>query len=88
MAIVFVEEKKRKKYLILIFLLILILALFFILRGFLTRPKVPVPEILPPPKPQINFEILESEILKEMELFEPISLPEDKIGRENPFLPY
>lgn len=36
---------------------------------------------------EINFGILENPELKELEIFEQISLPEE-IGRENPFIHY
>lgn len=45
--------------------------------------------ILPPqPEAEINFSVLESDILKGLEPFEKIPPLEGEVGRENPFLPY
>jgi len=38
--------------------------------------------------PEIDFSVLESEILKEFEPFEKVPPFEGEVGRENPFLLY
>jgi len=90
MAITLLEEKKSKNYLIIILGIIIFLAIFiFVWRGFLIKPEGVSPSIIQkPPEIKINFEILNSSVLKELEPFEEIKPTEETIGRENPFLPY
>ena len=79
-------KNKVVKYIILgvvfISLIILIKEVFF-------RPEtLKVPEMLPSfPQVKIDFEFLERLEAEELSPFEKISFPE-KIGRENPFIPY
>jgi len=93
MAITFLEERKIQKRLILILGIILLIIVLVIWRGFFVKEK-PIweaGEVLKPAKKiEINFEILESPILKGLEPFEEIEPIEAgiEIGRENPFLLY
>jgi len=91
MAIIFLQKKKRQKYLILALIAIIILTLFILWHSYLAKPKIPLVSkkiSYRPPKIGINFEVLESPILKELQPYEEISSFEEKIGRENPFVPY
>jgi len=99
MAITFLEKRKIQKSFILILGIILLIIALVIWRGFFVKEKLVLPgEILKPSKKvEINFEILESPILKGLQPFEEIKTYEEeisegvvteKIGRENPFLPY
>lgn len=89
MAITFLEQKKRQRYLLLIFALITVATLVLLWQGFLLKPKpLPPPAVLKPPEIKINFEILKNPILKELQPFKEIEPSKEKIGRENPFLPY
>jgi len=99
MAITFLEEKKRQRYLIVIFIILIVVIIGVIWQSFFReREVIPGPEVVfKPPVIKINFEILKSPALEELQPFEPIpSLEEEiaatgkevKIGRDNPFLPY
>ena len=92
MAITFLEERKIQKRFILILGTILLIIVLVIWRGFFVKEKPISPgEIVEPAKRvEIDFEILESPILKGLEPFEEIEPIEAgiEIGRENPFLPY
>jgi hypothetical protein len=52
------------------------------------EPSPPSPEIERLPVIKINFEVLQSSLLQEFQLFEEIPPFEGEIGRENPFLSY
>jgi len=87
MAILVLKEEKQK-YLIFLFIGLVFLTFLVIWFGIFKRR--PVVLVIPPPQPkkiEINFPVLESQTLKEFEIFEEISWLEEK-GRENPFLPY
>jgi hypothetical protein len=92
MAITFLEERKIQKYLILILGIILLVVALVIWRGFFVEEKPVLPEeiVKPAKKVEINFDILESSILKGLQPFEEIEPigEEVEIGRENPFRPY
>jgi len=105
MAITFLEERKIQKRFILILGIILLIIVLVIWQGFFVKEKPlwetgkwsPGEIVEPAKKVEIDFEILESPILKGLEPFEEIKTYEEeisegvvteKIGRENPFLPY
>ena len=89
MAITFLQQRKKQKSLIFVLIAVIILIFIVVWRGFWAKPKpVLVPMISEPPKIEINFEVLKSPILKELQLFEEIKPFEEEIGRKNPFLPY
>ena len=90
MAITFAQEKKTRYYLILLLITIVVLAcLFFAWKIFFAKPtNVPSETALKPPEIKINFEVLTNPILKDFQPFEDIKPTEEKVGRENPFLPY
>ncbi len=100
MAITFLEERKIQKRFILILGIILLIIVLVIWQGFFVKEK-PIREagevLKPAKKIEINFEILESPVLKGLQPFEEIKTYEEeisegavteKIGRENPFLLY
>lgn len=72
MAIVFISPKQRQKTII--FGIIGLVSLILIIIGlgvFLKKPKaIPSERVFKPPKIEINFEILESDQLKNLEDFE------------------
>ncbi|MDI6883138.1 MAG: hypothetical protein QMC93_01525 [Patescibacteria group bacterium] len=80
------KESKILKYLILglLFVSIVILFKFWV---FKPKPLSLPQELLLLREIKIDFDTLKSQELKEFLPFEKISLPE-KIGRENPFIPY
>jgi hypothetical protein len=84
----FIEPKRRKQYLILL-LIVIILGILFLAWNYLINKHVPsIPKPTPPPEIKINFDILKNPLLEELEPFEKIPAFEEKIGRENPFIPY
>lgn len=87
MAIALFRQRKTQKYLILALIVIILLILVVIWQGFLLKPKLP-PEGLRPKKIEINFEVLKSPRLEELQPFEEIPPFEEEVGRENPFVPY
>lgn len=99
MAITFLEKRKIQRYYIIIFGIILLVTTLVIWRGFFVKEKpIFLEEVTKPlKKVEIDFNILENPILKELQPFEEIEpfreviVEEEiieKIGRENPFAPY
>lgn len=90
MAINFPKQIKRRSYLSLFFLILAILVFILIWQGYLKiKIKAPLgPPPAPLPKIEINYEILESPVLKDLQSFEEIKPFEGQAGRENPFVPY
>jgi len=88
MAIIFLEKKQRQKYLAIALVAIIVLVPVVVWRVFLKPSELgPPPIIARPPKIEINYEILKSPGLQELQLLEPIKPLEEGIGRENPFAP-
>ncbi len=92
MAITFLEREKIQRYLILVFLAIVLITIFLIWYNFLRKQEFIIVEpeeiLILPKKIEIDFGILKSPILEELKPFEEIPPLEEKIGRENPFIPY
>jgi len=103
MAIVFTQQRQKQKYLITLTAIILI-SLIFIWWNFLIKPKKETPVIIEktfaPKEIIINFDVFNSSLLQELQPLEQVtpfvenvatavqdSIPE-KVGRDNPFLPY
>ncbi|MBM3250952.1 MAG: hypothetical protein FJZ07_01840 [Candidatus Nealsonbacteria bacterium] len=90
MAITFIKEKKKQKYFILVFgaILLIILAILYI--GFFREEKTvaPIEPLFIKKTITINFDILKSPALTELQPFEEIPLFEGEKGKENPFIPY
>jgi len=91
MPIKFVQEKKKQKYLILVFAAVILITSIVLWFGFLRKEK-PAPSppalIVSQREIKIDFELLESSALKELQPFGEISSFEEEAGRSNPFLPY
>lgn len=90
MAVDFKEKRKKQKYLIFIGAGILIVMGIILYFGYFKKSKeatVSGPAFIPKKKIEINYKILESPILKELEPFPETPDYEGEIGRENPFLP-
>lgn len=101
MAIVFLQQKKRQKSLALVFILVVLITAVIIWWGFFKKEKEILYEetiILPQKEVKIDFEILKNPFLEELQPFSKIESfeeatstkgeVEEKLGRENPFLPY
>ncbi|MFH1036846.1 MAG: hypothetical protein V1756_02185 [Patescibacteria group bacterium] len=79
--------KKDNKQLYLIFVLIAVLLItFFVYRQKNFVPGIPIS--FEAKKIEINFQLLENPMLKELQPFEEIKAFEGTVGRENPFLSY
>ncbi len=103
MAIIFTQQRQKQKYLILLTATIL-MVLIFIWWNFLIKPKQKTPviteKVFTPREIKINFDVFNSPLLQELQPLEQIvpfvenvTTPaqegvSEKIGRENPFLPY
>jgi Na+/melibiose symporter-like transporter len=83
------QEKKKQRYLILILVIAIFGTVFVVWSRFFNR-EPPAPHILPqkPQEIKINFDMLKSDILKELKPFEKIAPFEGEAGRGNPFIPY
>ena len=92
MAITFIQQKKRRRYFIIALLAVVVIGALFLGIQFLPRGAtfiLPVVGIASPFEKDINinFEILDSPVLKELgNPPEPIPLP-DSSKRANPFTP-
>lgn len=91
MAITFIEERKKQQKLIWILVTVVLIAALVVWYGFLRKPSfAPSGGLVPASQNRaaIDFKILDSPILKELQPFEVIKPFEGQTGRENPFLPY
>jgi hypothetical protein len=101
MAIVFQKKEKIQKNLILVFIVVVLITAFVIWLGFFKKEKeLPLVElpVLPKKEIKINFDILKSPALEKLQPFSeiepfketlsPEGKIEEKLGRENPFIPY
>jgi hypothetical protein len=103
MAIIFIQQRKKQKYLIILIAIALII-LIFVWWNFLIKPNKETPVITEKTftlkEVKINFDVFNNPLLKELQpleeitpFVESIATPSqegvtEKIGRENPFLPY
>jgi hypothetical protein len=94
MAITILEKRKFQRNLILVFLGVCIITGIVLWRGFFAQESKSgvkeVSETIKPKKVEINFEVLKSPLLSDLQDFEEIKPLDDsiRIGRENPFLSY
>ena len=91
MAITISKKKKKQKYLVLVFLAVAIVTVVVLWFGFFKKEKPAVaPSVSVPLREiKIDFEFLEGETLAGLQDFRKIiSFELEKVGRENPFLPY
>ncbi len=94
MATTVLEKRKFQRNLILVFVGMCIITIAILWNGFFAGRKAPstggVLETIGPKKVKINFEVLNSPLLKDFQGFEDIKPLEGTapVGRENPFLSY
>ncbi|XOB42641.1 MAG: hypothetical protein ACKKMP_01120 [Candidatus Nealsonbacteria bacterium] len=89
MAITFQQQIKKQRNLTIIFVVLILSAAFILWWGF--KPKEEPSEILISKrlkKIEINFDIFQNPLLKQLNLIEKIPSFEGTIGRENPFIPF
>ena len=91
MAVQYIREKKKQKYFLIIFGLIFMVTIVVLWFGFFkdkfsfqTQAPASSPIVMRS-KIEIDFGFLESQVFKDMEVFNEISSFEGKIGKENPF---
>ena len=91
MAITILETRKKQRNLIFVLAAIALVIFLIIWQGSLTK-KIPPPispaEAYKPPEVKIDWEVLTNPRLGELQPFPEISPWLEKIGRENPFLPF
>lgn len=89
MAIKFIKERKKQKYLILVLGIVVLVTTIVLWQGFFKKEKPISPSVGLQFRPvRIDFDLLESPVLKELQVFEEIPSFVETKGRENPFLPY
>jgi hypothetical protein len=84
-----IKENRKQKYYIIAFGLVLLVTVVIIWQGFLKNPES-TPVIAPPPPRdvKINFALLDSDALKDLQVFESFPPFEGTKGRQNPFVSY
>ena len=90
MAITFFQEKKRQRYLILALALVIFVILLIVWKGF-SKPGEEPTTVLPgfaPSPVEIDWSVLQSPQLTELQALATTTPFEGETGRENPFLPY
>lgn len=82
-----IKKENNQKYLI-VLLIVIALAIFFVLRkdSSLREPTAVAPAPFLPQKIEINFDLLEEPIFKELRIYEEILPFEGEVGRKNPFV--
>lgn len=89
--------KIRQKKIIWILLLLILIWAVWSSRDFFVKISSPPPPPSQPKKAEINFGVLKNPLLQGLQPFEEIptfefeegvAVPEEEIGRENPFLPF
>jgi len=94
MSVDFVSEKKKQKYLIILFLIIVAISFLILWFGYLKEKgpvSVPVSMFVHNPycpEIKIDFSVLRSASLKDLQPFEEFVPFQGEKGRDNPFLPY
>jgi hypothetical protein len=88
MAITFQEKIKKQRNLILVFLGLTLAMAFIFWRGYFYKEE-PEKDISLKhfKKIEINFDVLDSPLLNELQPMDKIPAFEGEIGRENPFIP-
>lgn len=103
MAIVYVQQKKTQRNLILVLVVVFLIIAFIIWQGFFKKEIGLPPEgelRFPREEVKVNFGIFKNPLLQSLQPFPDIQpfkeststlgriIIEEKLGRENPFLPY
>lgn len=95
MANIFSQQKRKEQIMIVVFIVVVAITFYILWQGGGGKKKI-LPVKLPQPRAvtvtsprlEINFKVLESSILKELQIPFIIEPPAVSPGRENPFLPY
>jgi len=86
----FKDIEKEKKEVFAVLLAIGVIVILFLWRFVLTVPEPTSPPMATTRRvPEIDFDYLKSDEFEMLRQYEPITpLPEESMGRNNPFLPY
>ncbi len=89
MALSFIKQKEKQRYFVFIFLVLLFFIAIVLGRGYFFKGEESAPVVVKPEPREIkiNFELLGSDTVKALEVFDMISRIEGG-GRANPFIPY
>jgi len=89
MAITIFKEKTKRTYLIVLLGVVIVGVIFLIWQRFFQKPSTPSSSLpLPPEEIKINFSVLETPFIKELQLFPEIPPFEGQMGRTNPLSSY
>ncbi len=89
MAIKFQQQVKKQRNFIILFIILILIIAFILWWGFRTEEESS--EILISKrlkKFEINFDIFQDPLLKQLQLINKIPAFEDDLGRDNPFIPF
>ncbi len=86
----FLQKRRIQKYLTLLLLVVVLITIIVLWNGFFRKKPFDIDEEMLMKKREINidFQLLKSPFLENLQPYEEIILSEEKIGRENPFLLY
>ncbi|MDO8436196.1 MAG: hypothetical protein Q7S82_02310 [bacterium] len=103
MAIVYIQQKKVQRNLILVLFAVILISGLIVWQVFFGKEGSALPEetiVTHREEVKINFEVFKNPLLQSLQLFSDIQpfkgstttlqgrIIEEKLGRENPFLPY
>jgi hypothetical protein len=89
MAIKFQQQVKKQRNFIILFIMLILIIVFVLWWGFRTEEEAPgilISQRLK--KFEINFDIFQNPLLKQLQLIDKIPAFEGKLGRDNPFIPF
>jgi len=89
MAIKFQQQVKKQRNFIILFIMLILIITFVLWWGFRTEEDVSGILILQRLKKfEINFDIFQNPLLKQLQLIDKIPAFEGELGRDNPFIPF
>ncbi len=89
MAIKFQQQVKKQRNFIILFIILILIITFVLLWGFRTEEEpsgILISRRLK--KFEINFDIFQNPLLKQLQLIDKIPAFEGELGRDNPFIPF
>jgi hypothetical protein len=89
MAIKFQQQVKKQRNLIFFFIILILIAALVLWWGFRTEEEPSGILILERLKRfEINFDVFQNPLLKQLQLIDKIPAFEGELGRDNPFIPF
>lgn len=89
MAIKFQQQVKKQRNFIILFIMLILIIAFVLWWGFKTEEEpsgILISQRLK--KFEINFDIFQNPLLKQLQLIDKIPAFEGELGRDNPFIPF